>query len=70
MKHTLLALGFALATMPLTFAAQQPAASTSSSNTSNTKQSTTATTKKSHKTKKSKKTAPAATNSSAPATQK
>ncbi|MBV9743710.1 MAG: hypothetical protein JO099_08095 [Acidobacteriia bacterium] len=67
MKKTLLAIGLAVATMPLTFAAQQPAGSTPNAN-SNASQSNTATAKKtSKKVKKNKtsKTTPAAHESTA-----
>jgi hypothetical protein len=74
MKKTLLTIGLALATMPLTFAAQSPASTPAAQ--SNSGQTATAPAKKVKKVKKTKKPAAAAnstatpSNTSAPATHK
>ena len=75
MKKTLLTIGLAVATMPLTFAAQSPASTPAGQ--SNSGQTATAPAKKNvKKVKKTKKPAPTSSsagkpsNTSAPATQK
>jgi hypothetical protein len=64
MKKTLLAIGLAVAAMPLTFAAQAPASTPAGQ--SNPGQTATATTKKVKKVKKTRKPAPAPASAAAP----
>ena len=66
MKKTLLTIGLALATMPLTFAAQSPASTPAGQ--SNSGQTATAPAKKVKKVKKTKKPAAAANSTAAPST--
>jgi hypothetical protein len=75
MKTTLLTIGLALATMPLTFAAQSPASTPAGQSNSGQTATAPAPTKKVKKVKKTKKPAPvsnsaASSNTSAPASHK
>jgi hypothetical protein len=67
MKKTLLAIGLAVAAMPLTFAAQSPASTPAGQNNSGQTATAPAPTKKVKKVKKTRKPAPASNSSAAPA---
>ena len=65
MKKTLLAIGLAVAAMPLTFAAQAPASTPAGQNNSGKTATAPASTKKVKKVKKTRKPAPASTGAAA-----
>lgn len=66
MKKTLLAIGLAVAAMPLTFAAQAPASAPAGQNNPGKTATAPATTKKVKKVKKTRKPAPASNAAAAP----